>query len=231
MSIWGCNSPGTYCQPAAAGFIYCRSLEWDLHSPSPIGFVYLEFSWTHALFVFSSIHPYLPVETVVLFFLVFTWGGALPPLSGGACHTLDSVGGLPLSKHTGGGGTTPAFSGQLVCLQFMWGSAPPPSQVELSSWQPLLQAFLSSRLLGGCATPAFSGRLVYLQFPWGSAPPPLSRAQGAPPSLLHVFFSFHLLLYYLCFFSGISLSRGLFWFVPGSTPWHLFAHLVVSQAG
>jgi hypothetical protein len=46
MSIWGCGSPATYCQPAAvAGFIYCRSQEWALHSPSPTGFVYFEFSW------------------------------------------------------------------------------------------------------------------------------------------------------------------------------------------
>jgi hypothetical protein len=45
MSIWGCGSPATYCQPAsAAGFTSCRSQEWDLHSPSPTVFVCLEFS-------------------------------------------------------------------------------------------------------------------------------------------------------------------------------------------
>jgi hypothetical protein len=35
-------------------------------------------------------------------------------LSCGACHTLAAVGRLPLSKHTGGGGTTPTFSGRLI---------------------------------------------------------------------------------------------------------------------
>jgi hypothetical protein len=44
-----------------------------------------------------------------------------PPLSGGACHTVAIVTSLPLSKHTGGGGTTPVFSGQLVYLQFCEG--------------------------------------------------------------------------------------------------------------
>jgi hypothetical protein len=83
MSIWACSPPATYCQPAAAaGFIYCRSQEWILHSPSPAGFIYLEFSWTHAPFVFSSIQPYPHVAIAVLFYLEFTWGGALPPLSG-----------------------------------------------------------------------------------------------------------------------------------------------------
>jgi hypothetical protein len=72
-----------------------------------------------APFVFSSIQPYLPVAIAVLFYLEFVWGCAPPPFSGGACHTLAAVGCLPLSKHTGRGGTTPAFSSQLVYLQFM----------------------------------------------------------------------------------------------------------------
>jgi hypothetical protein len=40
---------------------------------------------------------------------------------------------FPLSKHTGGGDTAPAFSGLLVYLQFTWqvGLSPPP--VEFSS--------------------------------------------------------------------------------------------------
>jgi hypothetical protein len=100
MSIWGCSSPAIYCQPAAAaaGFTYCRSQEWALHSPSPAGFVYLEFSWMHAPFVFSSIQPYPPVAISVLFYLEF--------LSGGVCHTLAALGHLLLSKYTGGGGAT-----------------------------------------------------------------------------------------------------------------------------
>jgi hypothetical protein len=34
---------------------------------APQGFVYLEFSWMHAPFVFSSIQPYPPVATAVFF--------------------------------------------------------------------------------------------------------------------------------------------------------------------
>jgi hypothetical protein len=73
----------------------------------------------HAPFVFSSIQPYLPVAIAVLFYLEFAWGGAPPLVSCGACHTLDTVRRLTLSKHTGGCGTTLAFSGQLAYLQFM----------------------------------------------------------------------------------------------------------------
>jgi hypothetical protein len=82
MSFWGCSSPATYCQPvAAAGFIYCRSQEWDLHSPSPTGFVYLEFFWAHTPFVFSSIQPYPPVAIFAgLFYLEFVWESTLSPL-------------------------------------------------------------------------------------------------------------------------------------------------------
>jgi hypothetical protein len=71
-----------------------------------------------AHFVLSSIQPYPPFAIAVFFYLEFAWGGALPPVFGGACHTLAVVGHLPLSKHTGGGGATPAFSCQLVYLQF-----------------------------------------------------------------------------------------------------------------
>jgi hypothetical protein len=38
---------------------------------SPTGFVYLEFSWMHARFVFSSVKPYLLVAIAVLFYLEF----------------------------------------------------------------------------------------------------------------------------------------------------------------
>jgi hypothetical protein len=117
VSVWDCSSPATYFQAAAAaGFIYYRSQKWALHSPRPTGFVYLEFSWTHAPFVFPSIQSYPPVAIALLFYLEFKWGHVPPPLSGGACHTLAIVGHLLLSKHTGGGGATPTFSGLLNCL-------------------------------------------------------------------------------------------------------------------
>jgi hypothetical protein len=92
MSVWGCVLPATFCQPAAAaGFIYCRSQEWALHSPSPAGFVYLEFSWMLAPFVFSSIQPYLPVEIA----------GVPSLLSCGVCHFSCCWMPSPLQAHWG----------------------------------------------------------------------------------------------------------------------------------
>jgi hypothetical protein len=40
---------------------------------------------------------------------------------------------FPLSKHTVGGDTAPAFSGQRVYLQLTWEVGLPPSPVEFSS--------------------------------------------------------------------------------------------------
>jgi hypothetical protein len=56
---------------------------------------------------------------------------------------------FPLSKHTGGGGATPIFSGQLVYLQFTWGVSLPPSPVEFSSLRHFYKLSYSW-LLGGC---------------------------------------------------------------------------------
>jgi hypothetical protein len=84
----------------------------------------------HAPFVFSSIQPYPSVAIAVFFYLEFAWEGAPPLLSGGACHILAAVGCLSLSKHTGGGGATPAFNDRLVYLQFTWGVPLPNSAVE-----------------------------------------------------------------------------------------------------
>jgi hypothetical protein len=111
---------------------------------------------------------------------------------------------LPLSKHTGGGDATPAFSGWLVYLQFACESVPPPTPVELSTWQQLLQAFPFLRLLGGVATPAFSSQLVYLQLEWGVPSPSLK----VPHPLCYVSFFFQLLIYYSVFFSLFSLGGG-----------------------
>jgi hypothetical protein len=50
-------------------------------------------------------------------------------------------------------------------LQFTWGVSLLPPPVELSTQQPLLQAFPSPSTLGeDGATPAYSGWLVYFQF-------------------------------------------------------------------
>jgi hypothetical protein len=181
MSIWGCSSPATSCQPAAAvGFIYCR------HSPSPSGFVYLQFSWIHAPFVFSSIQPY-PVAIAVPFFRVHV------------------------------------------------GMCPSSTLVELSTWQPLLQAFPIPRLVGrGChfclLWPAclFTGLVRECL-----SPSLLSSGHPALFVLCLFFLAAYLLFSFLKFFPwvGVSVSRGLHWFVPGGTMCHLFGRLVVSQAG
>jgi hypothetical protein len=92
MSIWGYGSPASYCQPSAAA-----------------DFVYLEFSWLHAPFVFSSVWLYPPFAIAVFFLFRIRVGRWPSPLSCGVCHTLATIGSLPLSKCTGGGGATPAF--------------------------------------------------------------------------------------------------------------------------
>jgi hypothetical protein len=72
-----------------------------------------------------------------------------------ALFTLSSSGNdatatsFPLSKHTGGGDTTPAFSGWRIYLQFMWEVALPPSPVEFSSHCHCYKLSLSW-LLGVC---------------------------------------------------------------------------------
>jgi hypothetical protein len=144
----------------------CRSQEWALHSRSPAGFVYLELSWMHESFVFSSIQPYWPVAIAVFFYYwEFAWGSAPPPLSSGACHTLAAVGRLPLSKHTGGGGTAPASPASLFIYS---SSGECPSPTLQSSGHPTLFAtchFFSATCL------LFS--LVFFSFfpGWGSVCP------------------------------------------------------------
>jgi hypothetical protein len=80
--------------------------------------------------------PYLPIAIAVFFYLEFVWGGAPPSLSSGACHTLATVTSLPLSKHSRGGGTTPAFPCQLGYLQFRE-RLPLPQSPELRAPHPL----------------------------------------------------------------------------------------------
>jgi hypothetical protein len=77
-------------------------------------------------------------------YLEFTCRSAPLPFSGGACHTLATVGHLCHSKHTGGGGATPAFSGRVVYLQFTGGSAPTPLSRAQGSLPSLLRVFFFS---------------------------------------------------------------------------------------
>jgi hypothetical protein len=61
-------------------------------------------------------------------------------------HTATS---FPLSKHTGGGDTAPAFSSQHIYLQFTWEVGLPPSPVEVSSHRHFYK-LSCSWLLGVC---------------------------------------------------------------------------------
>jgi hypothetical protein len=157
----------------------CRSQEWAQHSPSPAGFVYLEFSCARA--------------TATRF---------------------------PLSKHTGGGDTAPAFSGLRVYLQF-------PTPVEFSSHCHFYK-LSHSWLLGVCCCSC----LLWLACEGFPLPP--SLALRAPYPLCYVSFLL-LLLIIQCFFfpfflGGCQSVQGamLIWprVVCGSTMCRL-AHLVV----
>jgi hypothetical protein len=70
-------------------------------------------------------------------------GNASPQVSSGACHALATVGSISLSN-TGGDGTTLAFSGWLVYLQFTWGSALPPLSRSQGILPSLVRAFFFS---------------------------------------------------------------------------------------
>jgi hypothetical protein len=137
---------------------------------------------------------------------------------------------FPLSKHTGGGDTASAFSGQHVYLQLMWEVGRLPSPVEFSSHLHFYK-LSCSWLLGGVTTPAFFSWVIYLQFHERLPLPPLALRVPRPLCCL----SFLLLLLIIQFFFLFSLGRGrsvqgamLIWprVVCGSTVYCL-AHLVV----
>jgi hypothetical protein len=84
MSMWGCSSPASYCQPSAAA-----------------GFDCLEFSWMHVPFVFSRIHPTHLLQLPSVFFLQFIWGVALPTLLWGFAHDSRCYKPSPFQSHWG----------------------------------------------------------------------------------------------------------------------------------
>jgi hypothetical protein len=144
-----------------------------------------------------------------------------------------TVTGFPLSKHTGGVDTAPAFSGLCVYLKLTWEVGLPPSPVEFSYLSHSHK--LSHSWLQGarhCSHPLLSGQawLVYLQFQEGFPSSPFG-AQGTPPSFPRV------LIVLIAFYSvsPFSLGRGrsvqgamLIWprVVCGSNACRL-AHLVI----
>jgi hypothetical protein len=154
-----------------------------------------------------------------------------PPLSCGACHTLATIGRLPLSKHTGGGGTTPAFSGWHVYLQFTWGVPLPPSPVKFSSHSHFYK--LSSSKVAGRVPPllpSLAGLFIYSSM--RDCPSPL-QCSGHPTlfatCLLLLLLLFIVQFFFFSFFPGQSV-QGAMLILPrvvcGSTVCCL-AHLVV----
>jgi hypothetical protein len=194
----------------------------------------------HALFVFSSIQPYLPAAIAVFFYLEGTWGCAPLPLSIGACYTLATIGSLSFSKHTGGGGASPASSSQCVYLQFAWGVPLPPLWWSVPHFShcyklsPLQGCWVGAPLL-----PSLAGLFIYSSRE--GVPLPHSMELGRPTLFaMCLFFFFFLtacLLFSLFFPLGGSQSvHGAMLicprFVCGSITCHL-AHLLIcfSQAG
>jgi hypothetical protein len=142
---------------------------------------------------------------------------------------MATVTSLPFCKHTGGGGSTPAFSSWLVYLQIMWEVPHPCFPVEPSSWHCCKLS--SSKVAGqGCHSCLLWPACLFTVL-WGISSPPFFGTQGAPPSLLCVFF-FLLLLFIQVFFSFfpgwgsvcpggyIDVAQGCLWeyHVPLSSP-------------
>jgi hypothetical protein len=75
LSEAAAHLPPTVCQVLLQA-LFIADLRNELYTH--LGFVYLEFSCTHAPFVFSSIQPYLLIAIAVLFYLEFTWEVPLP---------------------------------------------------------------------------------------------------------------------------------------------------------
>jgi hypothetical protein len=77
---------------------------------------------------------------------------------------------FPLSKHTGGGEATPAFSGWHVYLLFTWEVGLPPSPVAFSSHRHFYK--LSCLwLLSVCCRSCLVWLVCLFAVPWGIAPP------------------------------------------------------------
>jgi hypothetical protein len=84
-----------------------------------------------------------------------------------------------------------------VYLQLTWGSAP--------LLMPGGESYKPATVVG----------FVYLNFVQETAPTPFSSALKVPHPLCYMSFSVPCLLFSFCFQGGISLSRGLCWFMPG----------------
>jgi hypothetical protein len=137
---------------------------------------------------------------------------------------------FPLSKHTGEGGSTPAFASQYVYLQFMWELGLPPLSCVVFLLPPLLQDFL---LLVAGRVPLLlpSPASLFIYSSLGDCPsPPL--ALRVPCPLYYMSFLLLVIIQFLFFpwVGGLSVQGAmLIWprVVCGSTTCRL-AHFVVS---
>jgi hypothetical protein len=142
------------------------------------------------------------------------------------CATA-TVTSFPLSKHTGGGDTAPAFSGLCVYLQFTWEVGLPPSLVGFSSHHHFYK-LSCSWLLGVCRHSCLLLLACLFTVPWGIALP--TSGLRAPHPLCYVSF-FVVVVYSVCFsfFPGwgsvcpggyVDLAQGCLWEyrVPLSSP-------------
>jgi hypothetical protein len=116
------------------------------------------------------------------------------------------------------------------------GKCPCPPLVVLSTWPWLLQAFSSPRLLGRGRQSCLLRLACLFTVCVKECPSSTLQSSGHPAvfATCLFFFSTACLLFSFFFFFpwvGVNVSRGLCWFVPGSTMCCLFAHLVVSQTG
>jgi hypothetical protein len=140
--------------------------------------------------------------------LTLTWPRSLCLLRVllGATTTATS---FPLSKHTGGGDTAPAFSGWHVYLQFTWEMGLLPSPVEFSSHRHFYKLSYSW-LLGMCCCSCLLWPGLFIYSSVRDSPPPLFYAQGVPHSLLQVFYVV------ISYYSVFLFSLGGGWSVQGT---------------
>jgi hypothetical protein len=125
---------------------------------------------------------------------------------------LSAATSFPLSKHTEGGDTAPAFSGLCVYLQLMWEVGLLPSPVEFSSLHHS-HKLSCSWLLGACphSRRSLSGLPSLFIYSSGKDSPRPPLVLSEPHPLCNVSLLFLLLITQFLFFPWVEvgLSRGL----------------------
>jgi hypothetical protein len=112
------------------------------------------------------------------------------------------------------GPSTPAFSGWLVYLQFMWEVGLPLLFCGVSSHRHFYK-LSRSWLLGRCCRSFLLWSACLFTVPWGIVPPPLFSVRPPRP-LCYVSFLLLFIIQFLFFpWGGVSLSMGLCWSGPG----------------